>query len=829
MIAYIGDDDFLNVYQGGNGFFKTIIKEINMKKMKELVLFLMFFLPLLTMAESFGRIEGKVIDKKTGKPIPYANVLVKGTTLGSVTDLEGRYLVTNVSEGNYQIVATIIGYQAIIKKVEIPKDETVNLDFELVESAIEVEGIVITGTRTPYYIKDAPIRTEVISSQLIENKSAPNLYEALEGMPGIRVEQQCQYCNFSMVRLQGLGPDHTQVLIDGQPIYSGLASVYGLQQLSTADINRIEVVKGAGSALYGSSAVAGAINIITGKPSIIPKLQVKLQNGSYNTYDYSIYGSAKKGRIGVVLTAQNHGGDAIDVSGNGNTTEEVRNPDDISDRVNMIDFNAGFKLLIDTIFGNDDISLSGRVRNEIRRGGTIKDNTYLNPFTEGTENIITDRYETEVEYKKRFIYGNELNISFAYTLHNRNATNDAFLGDYMATHNDTLPSIEEMRPYIAKENIYAFNLNYLQSILSSNRVLLGLQYSHNNLTESGKYVVVDEGDSLYGIPYTSTSKKRADEVGAYIQDELNINDMFVAVGGIRYDWHKSEDNFRGSGKVAPLGVEPVVYNTTSLNPRFGIMYKLFSSLSLRASVGTGFRVPFGFSEDLHLCSGSPRVWKGDSLEPEKSISYNFSVDYSIGNKVFLSGNIYRTNLGNKIGFMEAGIRARSLGYTYEWKNIGKAYVQGVEGTVEVYLFKELSLSGNFTFNDGQFEEEREDWIGTPYQNISKYISRFPRSTGSAIIEFMPQSWVIVLEANYTGKMYIDYFEDEESPTKIKETEPFWKINTKISKKFTDKFELYLGVKNLTDYIQPERHMDDAAFLYAPVYGRILYGGINIKL
>lgn len=133
----------------------------------------------------------------------------------------------------------------------------------LEEDVLNLEQVVVTGTRTSHFVKDVPVRTEVITAKAIENKNASNIYQALEGTPGIRVENQCQYCNFTMVRMQGLGAEHTQVLINGQPMYSGLAGVYGLQQMSTVDIDKIEVVKGAGSALYGSGAVAGAINIVT--------------------------------------------------------------------------------------------------------------------------------------------------------------------------------------------------------------------------------------------------------------------------------------------------------------------------------------------------------------------------------------------------------------------------------------------------------------------------------------------------------------------------------------------------------------------------------------
>jgi len=152
------------------------------------------------------------------------------------------------------------------KKVEEAKEEKAEKVKEE-ELAFGLGKVVVTGTKTEKRLADVPVRTEIITAADIKAKGAVTLYEALEGMPGIRIEQQCSYCNFSIVRMQGLESGHLQVLIDGQPIFSGLAGVYGLQQVPTANIERIEVVKGAGSALYGSSAIAGAINIITKKPS----------------------------------------------------------------------------------------------------------------------------------------------------------------------------------------------------------------------------------------------------------------------------------------------------------------------------------------------------------------------------------------------------------------------------------------------------------------------------------------------------------------------------------------------------------------------------------
>ncbi|MCD6423806.1 MAG: TonB-dependent receptor, partial [Elusimicrobia bacterium] len=156
------------------------------------------------------------------------------------------------------------------------------------EEPLELEEVVITGTKTERKLKDVPVRTEIITAKEIEEKGAASLYEALEGIPGIRVEQQCSYCNFSIVRIQGMAAGHVQVLIDGQPIFSGLAGVYGLQQIPTANIERIEIVKGAGSALYGASAIAGVINIITKKPEKEPEVEVSASFGEHKTNKYTI-------------------------------------------------------------------------------------------------------------------------------------------------------------------------------------------------------------------------------------------------------------------------------------------------------------------------------------------------------------------------------------------------------------------------------------------------------------------------------------------------------------------------------------------------------------
>ncbi len=784
-------------------------------------------------AQEFGGVQGRIIDAGSGEPLAFVNVTVLGTVNGGITSRKGEFYIPNVRVGLLEIMASMMGYETTVKKVVIEPDRKATVDFALPETALEMEEIVVTGTRTSRYVKDVPVRTEVVTRQSIEDAGACDIYEALDGTPGVRVEQQCQFCNFSQIRMQGLGPDHTQVLVDGQPVYSGLAGVYGLQQMGTASIDRIEVVKGAGSSLYGSGAVAGAINLITRVPRPHPEAGVTLEFGEHATQRFEFSASQQFGSAGLVVFAQKIKGDAIDHTRDGVGRDNVLHPDGVSDRVRTDLTSGGFNAIFDSTLGMDRVIVRGRALNELRQGGELynedydlPEDVYENPFTPGTERIITDRYEGEISLRKDLRRGNGLDVSLAYARHDRNATNDTFVGDYESIHGE-LPAVDLLRPYLARENIWALNANYSHAILGRHRLLAGVQLTHDRLEESGMYVVVDEEDENYGEAYRSTSEKRATDVGLYLQDEFVASEALELVLGIRYDHHSSEDEFRGSGSVAPEGVPSVRYDESCVNPRAALRFSPTERLALRASVGTGFRVPYGFSEDLHLCSGSPRVWKGGDLRPEKSVSYTVSADY-YGERHSVGITLYRTDMRDKIGLVDAGEVAAARGYTYEWENIDDAFVQGIELNARHEITRAFLVGAYATLARGEYESVRDDWVGTEYQDESIYTSRLPRYTAGLKVEYRPARWSVVVDADLQGPLYIDYFADGEDPTKIKETETFVIVDAKVAREVLDGVSLFVGARNLTDYVQEEKHSDDAAFMYAPMYGRIFYGGISVE-
>ncbi len=783
-------------------------------------------------AQEFGGVQGRVIAAETGVPLAFVNVTVRGTVSGGITSRKGEFHIPNVRVGSFEIMASMMGYETVTKTVVINADRTATVEFELSETAIEMEEVVVTGTRTTRYVKDVPVRTQVMTRQSIEDAGACDIYEALDGTPGVRVEQQCQFCNFSQIRMLGLGPDHTQVLVDGQPVYSGLAGVYGLQQMGTASIDRIEVVKGAGSSLYGSGAIAGAVNLITRTPRPQPEAGITLEFGEHATQRYEFSASQQFGSAGLVVFAQKNRGDAIDQTGDGVGRDNVFHPDDISDRVRTDLTTGGFNAIFDGVLLMDRVIVRGRALHELRQGGElynedydVPEDVYQNPFTSGTERIITDRYEGEVSLHKDFDRGNGLDLSLAYARHDRNATNDTFLGDYESVHGE-LPAVDLLRPYLATEDLWCVNANYRHSVLGGHRLLAGIQLAQDRLEESGMYVVVDEEDENHGDAYRSTSEKHATDIGVYLQDEFAASDALEFVFGLRYDRHSSEDEFRGSGSVAPEGVPSVRYEESAVSPRAAVRFNATERLALRGSVGTGFRVPYGFSEDLHLCSGSPRVWKGGDLKPERSVSYSVSADY-YGERHSLGITLYRADMRDKIGLVDAGETAAAGGYTYEWENIDDAFVQGIELEGRYRVTDAFVLDAYATVAQGEYEDEREDWLGTEYERESIYVSRLPKYTTGLKVEYRPARWSIVMDADLQGPLYIDYFADGEEPTKIKEAETFVIVDAKVAREVFDGVKLFIGARNLTDYVQEEKHTDDAAFMYAPVYGRIFYGGISV--
>lgn len=213
--------------------------------------------------QSDASIAGHIIDAKTGEHLPYVTVMVGGTQIGIQTSSSGHYVLRNLPLGKHDIIASFVGYKDATVSLDIEAGKSYEVNISLEEESLSLDGVVVSATRNRTSRKMAPTLVNVIDSRIFATTSSPTLAEGLTFQPGVRIENDCQNCGFTQARINGLDGHYSQILIDSRPIFSALAGVYGLEQIPASMIDRVEVVRGGGSALFGASAIGGTINIIT--------------------------------------------------------------------------------------------------------------------------------------------------------------------------------------------------------------------------------------------------------------------------------------------------------------------------------------------------------------------------------------------------------------------------------------------------------------------------------------------------------------------------------------------------------------------------------------
>jgi outer membrane receptor for ferrienterochelin and colicins len=272
-------------------------------------------------------VTGRVISSLNGAPLIGANVYLEDTNYGTATDGRGIFVMNDVPPGSYTINVTYVGYK-LTENIEVivNADEKVNCTLELEEDIYDLNDIVVTGTRTRRLIKDSPVATEVIHADEIENLGAENVGEVLEERAGIIITQDGARGGLLSAQLQGLNDNHTLVLVDGAPIIGRIAGKLDLSRISVQNIDRIEIVKGAASSLYGSEAVGGVINIITKDPEEALTYSGNFNLGSFEARNAKGDFSVARNKTSLLFSTEAHRADGYDLDpSTENTTSDDYN------------------------------------------------------------------------------------------------------------------------------------------------------------------------------------------------------------------------------------------------------------------------------------------------------------------------------------------------------------------------------------------------------------------------------------------------------------------------------------------------------------------------
>lgn len=353
-------------------------------------------------------LNGKVTDN--GEPLPLANVLLKSTEIGTATDIDGVFGLTNIQPGDYVLLVTSLGYQPYQTKISLGAGAHKSISIQLEPAAQSLDETVVTGTLKPVSRLESPVPVEVYSPTFFKKNPTASVFDALQNVNGVRPQINCNVCNTGDIHINGLEGPYTLVLIDGMPIVSGLGTVYGLTGIPNSLIEQIEIVKGPASSLYGSEAVGGLINIITKNALSAPEFFADGFATGWGEYNLDVGSKIAVGDKTNLLLGINYFNYDVPVDNNGDNFTDLT----LQDRISIFqkwDFERNDNRLL---------SLAGRFFYEDRWGGEMQ---WTPEYRGGDEiygeSIYTRRWEVLGKYQLPM--EEKLLLSFSYNDHNQNS------------------------------------------------------------------------------------------------------------------------------------------------------------------------------------------------------------------------------------------------------------------------------------------------------------------------------------------------------------------------------------------------------------------------
>ena len=460
--------------------------------MRRLIVFFLFSFLQVLAAQNTYSISGKVTNENL--PLPYANIILDSTTKGAVTDENGKFIITNVSQGTYNIAVSFTGFTTQKKKIVVSNSDVV-INFELNQSDA-LDEVIVTGTLKAVSRLESPVPVEVYSPTFLKKNPTPNIFEALQNVNGVRPQLNCNVCNTGDIHINGLEGPYTLVMIDGMPIVSGLSTVYGLSGIPNSLIEQVEIVKGPASSLYGSEAVGGLINIITKLPENAPRFFADGFVTGWGEANVDVGFKSKVGEKATVLFGANYFNYSNPIDNNNDNFTDVT----LQDRISIFQ-KWNFERA-----NNRKFSLAGRYFYEDRWGGEMQWNpSYRGGDEVYGESIYTSRFELLGNYQLPI--KEKVNFQFSYSDHDQN-------------------SVYGNTPYLAQQRI-GFGQFIWDKKVNKHDLLIGTALRYNYYNDN------------------TTATVNADEVtipSLFIQDEINFTKKQSVLLGMRYDYDSRHGN-----------------------------------------------------------------------------------------------------------------------------------------------------------------------------------------------------------------------------------------------------------------------------------------------
>lgn len=733
-------------------------------------------------------IAGHVIVKGTEESIPFATVMILGTNRGAVSNEEGQFEFRKLAAGKYTLRVQVMGYKTQEKTITVSAEATSVVHFQMEEVSFTTDEVVVSANRNEVSRKAAPVVVNVMSAKLFETVNSTDLAKSLNFQSGLRVENNCQNCGFPQVRINGLEGPYSQILINSRPIISALSGVYGLEQIPVNMIERVEVVRGGGSALFGANAVGETINIITKDP-INNSFQVASTMSNMNGKSWEQYMGgnvslvAKDNSYGIALYETYRNRNPYDADGDGFSELGKLN-------MNTFGMRAYYR---PNYFSR--INVEYHTTNEFRRGGNkFNLQPHEADITEQTKHIINsggvsyDRYWGEKH--KMSVYG-----SIQHTDRNSYYGAQKDMNAYGKT-NDLTWVVGGM---------YVGNMD--RCLFAPATFTGGVEYQSNSLH-----------DVMTG--YHRDMQQDVRIAGGFVQNEWRLNRWTMLVGA-RLDKHNLIDH-------------PI------FSPRVNFLYKPSDNLQARLTYSTGFRAPQAYDEDLHVTAvggEGVQIRLADGLREERSNSFSGSVDWSFPmghwqSNILLEGfytDLHHVFVLEDIGEDQNGDKIK------ERRNGSGAKVYGVNLDAKVAHGREAQLQLGFTVQRSRYNRA-EVWTSEgEEEQTTKRMPRTPDYYGYFTFTSAPlKNFDFSLSGTYTGKMIVPHMAGYIEKSRMEHTPQFMDLNLKLNYTFVLKDHIKMqvngGVQNIFNSFQKDLdkgEFRDAGYFYGPTQPRTYFVGIKI--
>ena len=761
---------------------------------KKILLFLlvglMTTLPLMANDATDAHIAGHVLDAHSQEHLSFVNVQIKGTSLGCLTDESGHFYLKNLPEGKLTLVFSMMGYETVEKSLTLHRDTLIEMNVAIQETSFMIDNVVVTANKYATKQKEVATIVNVISPLIIESTTSNSMADVLNFQTGLRVEETCSNCGVPQIRINGLEGQYTQILMDSRPIFSSLASVYGLEQLPAGMVDRIEVIRGGGSALYGANAIAGVVNIITKEP-VRNFFNVSNSSAFTETGAYDINTS-----INASVVSENQKAGIFLFGVQRNREQYDRDDDGYSDIPMLNSTTAGFRSFFKT---SDYSKLTAEYHHttEHRRGGYGIDSLqpHESPLCEQLRHNIdaaTMKWDMYTADNKHFV---STYTSF------QHIGRDSYFG---TNYN---PNAYGKSTDIVSVTGAQYRFSYPCGIMNAD-LSAGAEYSYNQLR-----------DQILG--YDRNTLQKVHLGGGYVQNEWKNKQWSILIGG-RLEQHS-------------LLEKPI------FSPRANVRYTPIDPIILRVSYASGYRAPQIYEEDLHVGAVGGEVSLislDENLRPEYSHSVSGSIDmYKRFGKWDMNLTLegFFTQLNDVFTLVENGHDAMG-NLLLTRTNASGARVAGLNVETKVGYGHLLTFQAGYTYNHSRYIAPLQ-WSENPNIAPQRRMFRTPEHYGYFLLNIEPtKNFHILTNGKVTGSMLVQHFagyipEDEEVTTPI-----FFEWDFKlcydipIYKHYT--LEINAGVKNVLDHFQRDldKGMDrDAGYVYGPATPRTFFAGINLKI